>query len=87
MKREILELGQVLGCSVRQVQQRGYRGHVPNKWRLPMLKEAAEQLVLLSEEDCVWGRWRSAGPEGCQSRPAPKWWGQAAAAKATHPRA
>ncbi len=54
MKREIRELGQAVGCSARQVQQWGYRGHVPYKWRLPMLREAASRLVPLSEDDFVW---------------------------------
>ena len=54
MKREILELGLALGRSWRQVQQWDYRGQVPHKWRLPMLREAAARLVPLRDEDFVW---------------------------------
>jgi len=54
MRREIRELGLALGRSWRQVQQWDYRGHVPYKWRLPMLREAAARLVPLRDEDFVW---------------------------------
>ena len=87
MKREILELGEALGCSVRQVQQWGYRGHVPHKWRLPMLKEAAERLVLLSEQDFVWEKVAKRRAGRVLNQAGSEWWEQAAAAKATHPRA
>jgi hypothetical protein len=55
VKREILELGLALGCSVRQVQQWKSRGHVRHRRRLPMLREAAARLVPLADADIAWG--------------------------------